>query len=341
MQTQKLTIAVVLLLLSILAYSQNDKVYSKTGDIIIGELKSLSRGVLVFDTEYADSDFEIDWDEIDAIEISNNFLIYTADGDRFKGGLKPLLGQGRLIRLITEDAEITMRLDEIVEIVSLKKSILDRFKVSIDAGISITKEHNVRQKSIASNFNYRGDKWLVAASFNGEGTTQDGVDPIERVEGGLTMTRDIFGNTMVFGGMEFLSTTAQDLDLRSTGKLGAGYFFIRNNRVYFFGGAGLAVSNEKYGGENPSQSNNLEGLVQTELNAYNMGDFSLLAKLMAYPSITDKGRWRLNTDIILKYDFPLDFYMKLSLIHKLDNKPPDSTNKTDYSFQTSFGWEWN
>lgn len=47
----------------------------------------MTRGVLIFDTEYANCDFEIYWDEIAAIENSNNFLIYTADGDRFNGGL--------------------------------------------------------------------------------------------------------------------------------------------------------------------------------------------------------------------------------------------------------------
>ena len=69
-------------MLSIYVQAQTDKVYSITGDVIVGELKSMSRGVLVFDTDYADSDFKIDWDEVDGIEeaISNAISAFIGLG---------------------------------------------------------------------------------------------------------------------------------------------------------------------------------------------------------------------------------------------------------------------
>ncbi len=341
MCSKKLGTVLLFILISVHLMGQTDKVYTIAGDILIGELKSLQQGVLLFDTDYADSKFQIDWDEVTGIEIGKDHLVYTDDGNRYRGSLIPLNGEGRLTRLITAEGELTMSLSKIVEIVSLEKQFWDRINIAIDAGLSVTKANNVRQRSIASDVSYRGNKWLVTALYSNIGTTQDNVDPISRGEGSFSLTRDVFGNAIAISGIEFLSSSEQQLDLRSTGRLGGGYYFIRNNRIYFFGGAGLAVTNEKYGGENPSRENNLEGVGHTEFHAYNMGDLSLSAKLMAYPSITQPGRWRVNSDIVFKYDLPLDFYIKLSFIHNFDSKPPEGVSTTDYSFQTSLGWEWN
>ena len=342
MQTHKLAAVMFSLLFSLFAYSQEDKVYSKTGDVLIGELKSMSRGVLVFDTDYADEEFQIEWDEINGIEISGNHLIYTADGNKYKGGLIPLMSSNRrLTRLVTETTEITMSLDEIVEIASLEKNVIERIIISIDAGLSVTKANNVRQTSASANVSYRGDKWLATANFSNVGTTQDDVEPVDRTEGGFSLTRDIFGNAMVMGGAEFLSNSEQQLDLRSTGRTGFGYYFVRNSSIYFYGGAGVAMSNERYGGEEPTEQNSFEGLAYTEFNAYNLGDLSFLAKLVAYPSFSDPGRWRLNADFSFKYDLPLDFYIKIGYVHNFDSEPLIDVSNNDYVFKTSLGWEWD
>ena len=38
-------------------FSQIDAVTMKNGDLLIGEVKSLNKGVLVLETDYSDSDF--------------------------------------------------------------------------------------------------------------------------------------------------------------------------------------------------------------------------------------------------------------------------------------------
>ncbi|MEN8115980.1 MAG: DUF481 domain-containing protein [Bacteroidota bacterium] len=340
MQTKRIFIVAVFVFLILEIFAQQDKVYTASGDILIGELKSFQRGVLVFDTDYADSEFQIDWDEINGVAIGRSHLIYTADGGKYKGGLVPL-GRGRLTRLVTADGEITMSLDEIVEIASLDKRFWDRMIVSIDAGLSITKANNVKQSSAQANISYRGDKWLLSGNFSNVGTTQDDVDPTVRTEGGLFFTRDLFGNAIIMGGADFLSNSEQLLDLRSTGKAGFGYYFFRSNQLYLLAGAGFALSNERYGGDNATSGNSFEGLGAVEFNAYNLGDLSFLARLMTYPSLTDPGRWRINADFSLKYDLPLDFYVKLTYTHNFDSDPLIDVPRNDYVFKTSLGWEWD
>jgi len=42
----------------------------------------------------------------------------------------------------------------------------------------------------------------------------------------------------------------------------------------------------------------------------------------------------------MKYDLPLDLYIRLGYSLNFDNKPVEGTNNVDYVFTTGFGWEW-
>ena len=45
-------------------YAQTDSLLLDTNTIIVGEVKSMKRGVLTIETNYSDSDFNIEWLEI-------------------------------------------------------------------------------------------------------------------------------------------------------------------------------------------------------------------------------------------------------------------------------------
>jgi hypothetical protein len=73
---------------------------------------------------------------------------------------------------------------------------------------------------------------------------------------------------------------------------------------------------------------------------FDVGDLNLLTNATVYPGITESGRWRVDYKIDVKYDLPLDFYVKLSFSANYDNQPVEGASKTDYVFVTGFGWEW-
>ena len=56
-------------------FSQSDSLEFKNGNIMDGEIKSLERGVVVVSTDYSDSDFKIEWDQIRHIETESFFFI--------------------------------------------------------------------------------------------------------------------------------------------------------------------------------------------------------------------------------------------------------------------------
>lgn len=341
MKRNRLFIAALLVFISSTVFGQQDTMYSATGDMIVGEIKSMVRNVLTFDTDYADSEFLVEWDNVKGVRSSSLLIVYTEDGERYVGYLKYTDNEERMVSLVGEGVNEEFNLNEIVEISTLKQDFWSRIVIYIDAGFSFTKANNVTQFSTNVRTNYKADKWMLGGYFNNVNTNQDDVDPTSRTEGGIDFSYDVLGNAFAFVGLEFLSNSEQMLDLRTTSKLGAGYYFLRTNRLFLQGGLGVANANEEYGGENPSSDNSFEGLAMVEFDAFDIGDFSFRTKISAYPSFSNAGRVRVNGDVSLKWDLPLDFYIKASYTHNFDSDPLIDVPNSDYVFQTSFGWEWD
>jgi len=52
------------------------------------------------------------------------------------------------------------------------------------------------------------------------------------------------------------------------------------------------------------------------------------------------GRFRLDFKFDLKYELPLDFYIKTGTTINYDNQPVADAGTLDYVIQTGIGWEW-
>jgi hypothetical protein len=183
------------------------------------------------------------------------------------------------------------------------------------------------------------ESWLANAYYNILFSTQDDADDIRRSDGGLGYSYFLPKDWYIPASLSFLSNTEQKLDLRSLVKLGIGKYVIHTNRSYWGFATGATYNNEQY--SDTITSNSIEGYFGSELNLYDIGDLDLLTNIAAYPSFTEAGRWRVDMVFDMNYDLPLDFYVKFGVTVNFDNKPVEGAEKTDYIFQTGFGWEWN
>lgn len=337
----KFVLSILTLFICSLVWAQNDTLYMDTGEVFSGEIKSMNKSVLVFDTHYADSEFEIEWEHVEGL-FSNSFLIvHTTDGSTYVGKLLYSPENPRKLMLAGAD-HVKLNIDEIVQIFPSDKSFLKRFEFSVDIGYSYTKANHVRQLTSNTRVDYRGYKWTMNGYLNTMLSNQDSVSATKRNSSGVNYSVDLVGNVFAFAGVEFLNNSEQQLNLRTTSKLGVGYFFLRSNSLYLVCGAGLANANEDYGGEDATSYNSFEGLAITEFEAFDIGDFSLHARVSLFPSLNTPGRIRVDQDVWLKWDLPLDFYIKASYQHNYDSKPPlEGVSKGDFVVQASFGWEWD
>ena len=64
------------------ANGQKDSLVMNNGDIMVGEIKSMDKGILFIETPYSDKDFNVKWIEIKEVYSTTRFLVTLQDGRR-------------------------------------------------------------------------------------------------------------------------------------------------------------------------------------------------------------------------------------------------------------------
>lgn len=320
--------------------AQNDSLILLNKDVIIGEAKTMVRGVLTYDTDYADSDFKIKWDNVSEIYTKTIFLITMSDGSRYNGHLESA-GPGKMVIVTTEGERHETNRDDIVDFDDIDQGFWSQLYFSLDVGFDLTKANNFSQFSTRSSIGYDAKRWGVYASYNTLYSKQDDVADISRTDGGVGGKYYLPKDWYPLIDYSFLKSTELLLDLRSTVKMGMGKYVLHTIHSYWGFSVGANYNNEDYSSDAPTRKS-WEGFFGTELNLYDIGDLSLMTNILAYPSFTESGRWRTDFNFDARYEMPFDddFYITLGVTFNYDNRPVEGASETDYVFHTGFGWEW-
>jgi preprotein translocase subunit YajC len=333
-------LAVILFIVGISSgFAQHDSIIFNNGNYIVGEIKSMERNVLKVETDYSDTDFAVEWNRIKEIYTETYFLITLTNGARYNGTIKTVSAE-KVAILTGEGENVEVAILDIVILNDLDQGFWSQLYASIDLGYDLTKANNFHQFSMRSNVGYMAKRWQLDGNYSSLTSKQDDVDDIIRNDGGLTFKYFLPRDWYPTISLNFLSNTEQQLDLRTSAKLGMGKYVVHTNKSYWGFSLGANYNNENYTPVDIPDRKSWEGFVGTELNFFNVGDLSLLTNLIVYPSFTESGRWRYDFNFDAKYDLPLDFYIKLGYTLNFDNQPVAGSPKTDYVIHSGFGWEW-
>lgn len=321
-------------------FAQSDTIVLANEDRIIGEIKSMSKGILVIEPEYSETDFQVTWTEVIAIYSGEHFLISMTDGERYSGQIRSMPGDAAgTVRLVSKREDHTREISDIVFLKHFRQSLGSRFDASISLGYNFTKSNRLRQFTIRSTLNYTGAVWEFTGAFNQIRSSQEDLDVTSRLDatlGGKYLLRNRWFLSLT---TDFLSNDEQELKLRVATRGLVGRYFIQSNQVYLGGGAGLALNRERFSDSLNTRRNSLEGVLGVELNLFDIKDFKLFSNLLYYPSLSQSDRYRIDFKLDLKYDLPLDFFIKLGYTQNYDSQPFEGASKDDYVFQATFGWE--
>ncbi|MCK5815294.1 MAG: DUF481 domain-containing protein [Flavobacteriaceae bacterium] len=306
---------------------------------LVGEIKSLDKSVLIMKTSFSDSDFKIKWSQVKEIYSQSLFIVALNDGRRLDAKINANPENKKEVLIDGGVYVFKTALNNIILLESVGKSFWSRINASFDLGLVLTKANNSKQFTENALVSYTGKRWSISSFYNSVLSSQDDVEDIKRLEGDVSFIRFLPKDWFLSTSTNFLSNNEQNLKLRSTGKLGGGYYFKHTNSLYFGTGTGLAFNNEVFTDPALESRNSMEVYFGMVFNKYDIGDLSLFTSLTAYPSITEKGRFRTDLKFDLKYDFFKDFYVKSGITYNFDNQPAADAAKGDYIFQTSFGWE--
>lgn len=334
-------------------HSQTDSLIFLNGNYMVGEVKSMTRGVITIETDYSDSDFQIEWEKIKEIYTSTFFLITTSDGSRYNGHINAT-ETGKVIIQTERGQEIEVPQDDIVWLDDMDQCFWSQLYASIDLGFEMTKSNNFKQLSTRINIGFLAKRWNLDGTYNTLFSRQDDIDNIDRTDGNVGFKYFLPRDWYPLASIDFLSNTEQKLDLRTTGRVGLGKFIIHTNYTYWGFSIGSNYNNETYlpttvqdiNGNDSTYTDtgrqSWEGFLGTELNLFDIGDLNLSTKLIAYPSITEAGRWRSDFNFDAKYEMPFDddFYIRLGVTFNYDNQPVEGASETDYVLSTGFGWSW-
>lgn len=318
--------------------AQKDSLVLKNGNVIVGELKSLVNGVLTIETNYSENDFNIEWDGIKEVYSRSFFLIILSSGERLNGTFRSIAATDSVI--VNDEIPLTVSINDIVYLKGFKSKFWSRFNANIDVGFTLQKANNLRQFNISSAVSYLANKWQADASYTDNRSKQDSVTETRRTETNVDIKYFLQRNWFLSSSINFLSNTEQALELRITGKLGAGKYLLHTNKAYWGVGSGLSINNETFTNETAGR-NSYEIYAGTELNLFDTKDIDLFTNLYLYRSLTENNRWRSDFKLNLKYDLPLDFYVKPSLNINYDNRPAVKGKETDYVFTFAIGWEFD
>jgi putative salt-induced outer membrane protein YdiY len=315
--------------------AQIDSIVTTSGQSIVGEIKNLSTGVLTMKTDYSDSDFKIEWLKIKEIYTQRYFVFSNSEGERITGIIAM---ENNKVVIFTGVSMVYTDIENIVHIKPIDKEFLDKLSASIEFGFSITKANNLKQINLRSNIGYTEEKWSLTGSFDDVSSSQDSIESTKRTD--INTSFNYFIGTkgwFLFLSVGYLHSSEQKLDARVSPQIGVGNYIIQTNQVYLSFGGGLAFNSEKYiDSVNDRESG--EVFLATELNLFDMGDLSLLTNLAAYKNM-EEDRNRANFKFDIKYDLPLEFFIKLGYTLNYDSKPAEGASGHDYVLQTTLGWE--
>jgi len=331
-------VGLIISALPLISQAQTDSLVFNNGEHVIGEIKSLSRGVIAIETSYSDSDFLIEWEAVTTFISQQDYLVTITDGRRI--GAKVNSSDGSNVIIDDGVNPFTIDLIDIVELKPIDNSFWDRFSASIDMGLNLTKANNLTQFNSRIYMGYLTEKWELNATYNNVYSSQDSIADTRRMDANIQLKIFFAKDWFVTISNDFLQNDEQKLALRSTTKLGIGNYLINSNTLYLAAFAGAALNNETYiENANPDRQSG-EAYGGLEYNMFNTGDLSLLTSAIAYPNLTEQGRFRLDFKFDIKYDLPLDFYIKAGTTLNYDNQPVAGAAELDYVIQTGLGWEW-
>ena len=339
------------------AHNKTDIVTLYNGDRLTGELLSMYGGIVSLNTD-ALGTAKIEWKRVSRIESVYHYDIRLSSGERHFAALGNTNITGQL-KVISNGDEHSFEMLEVVELRPIEKGFLDRIDIYLSAGYSYTKASSVAQTTFNTEINYEDEN--SRNTFTGRNTVTDTEDEVTSSTR-LDISRQVWTDRSKSYRSYYARYEANDelaLDGRYTLGGGLGRYFIDTQKIRWIGSAGLQVITEKttvgrgeecdiigepFGcveAEAEDQSESIEGFFSTSFAAWRFDtpELDMDIKFNVYPSLSESGRVRADSDIRIRWELVDDLYWDLTTFVTYDNKAAVD-HEVDYGITTGIGWTY-
>jgi putative salt-induced outer membrane protein YdiY len=322
---------------------RHDIVIMKNGDHLTGEVKKLESGVLYVDLDYVSGSVGLDWSQVEKVQSGGNYQIVLNNGDRLSGSIekKPESeAPGKDVEITSSNGVVQASQSDIAQIETQKRNFWRQLTGSLDFGYDFTSGNDQSTLTGDASALYAATRWDAGASFTSSFSGQSSASKSNLQE--LQLLGDRFlnsRNSFVLGLGDFLHSSQQDLNLRTTAGGAYGRYFIRTQKdqLRWFGGA--VFTNESYQSvtSHPNDQN-VEALLGVTYETYRFDRYDLQSQVFVYPGLSDAGRVRMTTKTTFTMKLSNNFYSNVNFWDNFDSRPPVSSKKNDLGISSGLGW---
>ncbi len=320
---------------------KTDVVVLKNGDRVTGEIRGLQNGLLTYKTDDMGT-LSVEWERVVKISSQWLFILEDSSGKRHTGSLQEAAEPGRVV-VRTGEGPVTLALADIVGIARFGSRLFQRFQGYLDVAFSLQKAQQERTLNISAEIDYNSRKWDVRTSASSYVSRQENTPKTTKYTLVMDVMR-VFENRWSAAALSMVEqNTELNLALRLLGGLGLGRYFVRTNRHVLTGVAGLDVTRENYYDATPSKTG-AEAVIGLSYQTfrYVFPNMNISASVNAYPSLTTKGRVRLNFQTSIRSELFRRFYVSVGFVDNYDSKPGgETTTKNDYGLNLGLSWSLN
>jgi hypothetical protein len=329
----------------LLAKRKDDRVVLKNGDKITGEIKKIERGTLFFKPDYALKDIEIDWTRVGRLESRDDFTVVLTNGSVYTGLIQKTPPSDRDKNEFTismADTVVECRRSEVVSLQAMEESRWNQLTGSVDYGFSFASDNSQTQSSLGADIEYRGERnWWTGSGSSTFSSQANATDTTRETFAGAywrRLTSQVFGGFLV----NLLSSSQQELALRTTLGGAFGRTLVRTDKTNFVALGGLVVSRERYTSgflSNPL-STNAEALAGLNYSTFRFKVFDLKSRLSIFPNLSQGGRFRIGSESSVSWEFVRNLYWSLRIYENFDSRPPVNAPRNDFGVTNSIGWKF-
>jgi putative salt-induced outer membrane protein YdiY len=322
--------------------NRHDTVIMKNGDRLTGEVKKLEQGVLYIETDYFSGSVGVDWLQVERLESTANYQIVLNDGKRLTGTISKVEAEeapGKDFKVHAPGADVPVSGTDVVQIESQKRTFWSQLKGSIDFGYNFTSGNNQSSLSNTANAEYTAAQWSAGTSYNASYSGQSGGTATNLLEVQAFGERFLNRNSYLIGLSDFLHSSQQKLNLRTTFGGGYGRYFVRTNQnqLRWVIGGDYTQASYQSGLAQPTQQN-VELLLGLQYQLLHFDRYTFQSQILIFPGMTDLGRVRFTTNDTFSVKLSNNFHLNFSFWDNFDSRPPLSAQKNATGLSTSVGW---
>lgn len=319
-----------------------DVVYMRNGDKITGEIESLSQGQLSIKPEYTTTAFILDWRKVDHIESSQGFVVTDPTGAISSGSISSS-GPDRTLT-VHDVEEVKLPLDHVIEMDELGKTFLKRLRGDFDLGLSFARSNQQKNLTFQSDLGYQSKEHLFSLNSTSQWTSQKETSDTNESSLKAAFYQQLQDSNWYAGVLtNFLSSSEQQIDLRSTigGGIAKRLIFTNRTNLDAMGGLAFTVERDSADSVSTARTKAIDSVFALQYSAFRFDAATFDTSFWLYPSLTSPGRVRMTLNQDIYYKFYSDFYVRFSLYDNFDNQPVVGAPKNNIGASTTLGWSFH